>query len=162
MKPIQDSVAVTAVARPATGSGMLAGSAGWIALFGLSGAAILVARPSLAVTLAGAVILSAAGVWLARRAASAGDRHRMAARVLSAGLTAALLWLALVAQAGLGLSFAASVALAGGTFLALVAAEAALAAAATFALARAAGEEPGIPVALFLADRFGGLAGDVK
>lgn len=161
MKPIHTSIAVATVARPALGGRMLAGSAGWTALFGLSGAAVLAARPSLAVTLAGAAALSAAGVWLARKATAA-DPYRAAARVVSPMLMAALLWLALAAQTGLGLPFAASVALAGGAFLALVAVEAVLAGAAAFALARAAGEEPGISVALLVADRFAGLAGDVK
>ena len=164
MKPILTSIAVATTARPATGGRMLAGSAGWTVLFGLSGAAVLAVRPSLVVTLAGVAILSAAGVWLARKAASADARdvYRAAARVFSSALMAALLWLALMVQAGLDLSFVASVALAAGTFAAFVAAEAALAAAAAFALARAAGEEPGIPVALLVADRFAGLAGDVR
>lgn len=164
MKPIQTTIAVAAVARPAFGSRMLAGSAGWMALFGMSGLVVLAARPSLAVTLASAAMLSAAGLWLARKAAQAdaGDAYRVGARVLSPMLMAALLWLALGAQAGLDLSFAASVALVGGAFLALVAAEAALASAAAFALARAADGEPGISVALLIADRFGGLAGDVR
>lgn len=164
MKPIQTSIAATTLARPALGDRMLAGSAGWTVLFSLSGAAVLAARPSLALTLAGVAALSAAGVWLARKAASAeaGDTHRAAARVVSPMLMATLLWLALVAQGGLALSFAASVTLAGGAFIALLAVETALAATAAFALARAAGEEPGISVALLVADRFAGLAGDVK
>lgn len=164
MKPVHNSIAVATVAQPAPGGRMLAGSAGWMALFALSSTAVLAVRPSLALTLAVAAALSAAGVWLARRAAStmAEGPHRTAARMVSPVLMAALLWLALAAQVGSDLSFAASVALAGGTFLALVAAEAALASAVAFVLARSAGEEPGIPVALLLADRFAGLAGDVN
>lgn len=137
---------------------------GWIGSFGLFGFGFLALGPGLATTVGLTVAASMAiaamtstGTWKTDELSA----RRASVRWLSSALMAALLWLAIlganVAFSGIVTSSLAAVVL----FAGLVAAEALVSAAATALFAKTTGADPAIGIAVQVADKYAGLAGEI-
>lgn len=151
------------VLRPAS----LPTTLGCIGAFAAFSAGCLLLQPGFVASAALAVMLS-----LSIAALSVTGLHdvealatrRAAARWLSAGLMAALLWIAIMTGnfgAGAFSAVAASL-LAFVVFGVLVIGEAMFAVAASSVIASATGADPALGVAVQVADKYAGLAGDVE
>lgn len=147
------------------------GQTGWfIGLFALVGLGFAGLQPPLAVTIVLALFLSSMAGGMAFIAAqddrenALHDGLRLSVRLIAPVLAASLLWLAIGFAGALfgGTSTALASAAAVPLFVVLVLADAVLGAALQFGLARVNGLQPGAAVALLVADKYVGLAGDLR
>lgn len=140
----------------------------FIGLFAAAGLAFATAQPGLATmaVFAGFASAMAAGMALIAAHDDAESAHhqslRAIVRFVAPVLMAALLWIAILStQAVLGAG-ALATAVALPAFLALMLAESLAAFGMQFGLSRLAGQDFGAPVALLIADKYAGFAGELR
>lgn len=140
----------------------------FIGLFAAAGLVFATAQPGLAASAAFAGFASAMAAGMALIAVhddAEGVFHasmRSVVRVLSPLTFASLLWVGIVCAQMIAGAGALATALAIPAFLGLVAAESLFAAGLQFGLSRLAGSDPGPSVALLIADKYAGFAGELR
>lgn len=165
MTAIRASIAKEAASAPVNATG----SAGiGIGLFAAAGIALNMAHPPAAGSLVFAAFLSfmLAGLALIGAHEEAGSSFhkamRAAVRFAAPLLAAVLLWSAISLSRAAFDAPALATIFALPIFAAILAAESLAAAAFQIAVSRISGMDPGIPVALLVADKFAGLAGELR